>query len=203
MKECLDALLQILQTNDLTVVGREHRVSNSISLMEDKSLDPIVNGFVDMTLQNREGELFLFDFKWTSSRKYHKELLEKNLSIQLSLYEHLISLENHGPVVATAYFTMPWHKLYTTSSRIAEGANIEHVSPANDDDLLRKIKNSYRFRRKQLQQGKIETAEGIEFEEIPYAEAQKNKGFFPLSPDYNNEDIHSTNGFSAYTCFKN
>ena len=202
LKECLDALLQIIQVNELTVVGREHRVSNSIGLMNDKALDPTVNGFVDMTLQNQQGEIFVFDFKWTSSRKYHKGLLEKNASIQLALYEHLISLESEKPVVATAYFTMPWHKLYTTSPRIAEGANVEHISPENDDDLLLKIKNSYRYRREQLLQGKIETAEGAELKEIPYAKKQADKGLVPLSPDYNNEDIHSTNGFSTYTCFK-
>ena len=202
LKECLDALLQIIQANGLTVVGREHPVSNPIGLMKDQTVDPIVKGYVDMTLQNQAGEIFIFDFKWTSSRKYHKELLEENASIQLALYAHLISLESNKPVVATAYFTMPWHKLYTTSPRIAEGVNVEHVSPKNEDALLTKIKNSYRYRREQLLQGKIENAEGVEFNEIPYAADQEGKGLVTLSPDYNDDTIHSFNGFSTYTCFK-
>ena len=202
LKECLDALLQIIQTNGLTVVGREHQVSNSIGLMMDKTLDPTVNGFVDMTLQNQQGEVFVFDFKWTSSRKYHKGLLEKNASMQLAIYEHLISLEGDKPVVATAYFTMPWHKLFTTSGRIAEGAHVEHITPTNEDDLLLKIKKSYRYRREQLLEGIIENAEGCLLEDIPYVEDQEEKGLVPLSPDYYDENIHSINGFSNYSCFK-
>ena len=202
LKECLDALLQIIQANGLTVVGREHRVSNAIGLMKEKELDPTVNGFVDMTLKNKQGEIFVFDFKWTSSRKYHKELLEKNASLQLALYEHLISLESDKPVVATAYFTMPWHKLYTTSQRIAEGIHVEHITPENEDALLLKIRNSYRYRREQLLKGKIENAEGVSLEKIPYAIVQEEKGLVPLSPDYNDESAHSFNGFSTYTCFK-
>ena len=202
LKECLDALLQIIQTNELTVVGREHRVSNHIGLMKDKTKDPTVNGFVDMTLQNKQGEIFVFDFKWTSSQKYHKELLEKNASVQLALYEHLISLESDKPVVATAYFTMPWHKLFTTSNRIAKGANVEHITPANEEVLLEKIKNSYRYRREQLLQGIIENAEGCLLEEIPYVEDQKEKRLVPLAPDYNNDEIHAVNGYSNYSCFK-
>ena len=202
LKECLDALLQIIQANDLTVLGREHRVSNTIGLMKDKALDPTVNGFVDMTLQNQQGEIVVFDFKWTSSRKYHKGLLEKNTSMQLALYEYLISLESDKPVVATAYFTMPWHKLFTTSTQIAEGINIVRVTPENVDNLLLKIKNSYRYRREQLLKGQIENAEGVPLTDIPYAKTQEDKGLFPLSPDYNDESAHAFNGFSNYTCFK-
>lgn len=202
LKECLDALLQIIQANGLTVVGREHRVSNHIGLMEEKAKDPIVNGFVDMTLQNEQGEIFVFDFKWTSSRKHHKGLLEKNASMQLALYEYLISLESDQPVVATAYFTMPWHKLFTTSNRIAEGAHVEHITPAKEEALLEKIKNSYRYRREQLLQGIFENAEGCLLEDIPYVEDQEEKGLVPLTPDYNNEGVHSINGYSNYSCFK-
>lgn len=202
LKECLDALLQIIRTNGLTVVGREHQVSKNIGLMKDKMLDPTVNGFVDMTLKNQQGEIFVFDFKWTSSRKYHKGLLEKNDSMQLSLYEYLISLESDKPVVATAYFTMPWHKLFTTSARIAKGVHVEHITPANEDALLLKIKNSYRYRREQLLQGIIENAEGCLLEDVPYVEDQEEKRLVPLSPDYNDENLHSINGFSNYSCFK-
>ncbi len=202
LKECLDALLQIIKTNGLTVVGRELQVSNNIGLMKDKTLDPTVNGFVDMTLRNQLGEIFVFDFKWTSSRKYHKGLLEKNASMQLAIYEHLISLENEKPVVGIAYFTMPWHKLFTTSARIAEGTHVEHITPANEDALLLKIKNSYRYRREQLLQGIIEKAEGCLLEDIPYVKDQEEKGLVPLSPDYIDEELHSINGFSNYSCFK-
>ena len=203
LKECLEVLLQIIQSNGLTVMGREHRVSNTIGLLKEKALDPTVNGFIDMTLQNEAGEIFVFDFKWTSSRKYYKGLLEKNISIQLALYEHLMEKETGRPVVATAYFTMPWHKLYTTSALINDSPNVEHIVPENDEALLLKIRNSYRYRREQLLDGTIETAEGFPFDEIPYAMDQVDQQLVPLSPDYDNEDIHSSNGFSAYTCFKN
>lgn len=203
LKECLDVLLDIIRTNNLSVVGREHRVSNAIGIMDDENIDPIVNGFVDMTLKNENGEIFVFDFKWTSSRSWYKNLLEKNISIQLALYEHLISMEDNSPVVATAYFTMPRHKLYTISNRIKEGANVEHIIPENNDDLLSKIKNSYKYRREQILNGTIENAEGIGLDKIPYAMQQEEMGLVPLSLDYNNEEVHSTNNFSNYSCFKN
>ena len=203
LKECLEALLEIIRNNTLTVINCEYRVSKIIGMMEDKDIDPTVNGFVDMTLKNDNDEIFVFDFKWTSSRSWHKKLLEKNISVQLALYEHLVALETEQKVVATAYFTMPQHKLYTTSNRIKEGANVEHITPENNDDLLLKIKNSYKFRREQIQNGIIENAEGIEMQNIPYAMQQKELNLVPLSPDYNDESIHAANGFSNYSCFKN
>ena len=203
LKECLTALLNIICDNKLLVVGREHHVSNAIGMMDDKNIDPIVNGFVDMTLKNENGEIFVFDFKWTSSRNWYKKLLEKNISIQLALYEHLIAMEENSNVVATAYFTMPRHKLYTTSNRIKGGADIEHITPENNDNLLKKIKNSYKYRREQILDGTIDNAEGVELSEIPYATQQEEMELVPLSPDYNNEQVHSKNGFSNYSCFKN
>ena len=199
LKECVDALWSIIKDNGLTVVDREHRVSSRIGLAADN--DPCVNGYVDMTLKNDRGEIFVFDFKWTSSKSWYKSLLEENIAIQLALYEELIAKEGKE-VVASAYFTMPLHKLYTTSERIEKGTNVEHITPVNDEDLLLKIKNSYKFRREQILNGKIENAEGKELEQIPYATNQESKGLVPLSLDYHDKGIHSANAFSNYSCFK-
>lgn len=154
-----------------------------------------------MVLKDKDGNLVIFDFKWTNSRHYHHDLLEKNLSLQLALYREMMSHIKGAKVVATAYFTMPNHRLFTTSQAL-HGSNVEVVTPDNNNDLVEEAINSYRFRRQQFEQKAIEFGEGVKIDFLDYGKAQEENDLFPLAQDYDNKEEHASNRFSNYTCFK-
>ncbi len=200
LRECLEALAEIITENDLTVDQREGKVETKIGLLEGEEDKPFI-GYIDMVLKDKDGNLVIFDFKWTNSRHYHHDLLEKNLSLQLALYREMMSHIKGAKVVATAYFTMPNHRLYTTSQAL-HGSNVEVVTPDNNNDLVEEAINSYRFRRQQFEQKAIEFGEGVKIDFLDYGKAQEENDLFPLAQDYDNKEDHASNRFSNYTCFK-
>ena len=200
LKENLDVLLDIISQNRLEVVGTEHEVKLNVGLLADAENDPPVRGFVDMLLKTPSGSMVVFDFKWTSSKSKHKRLLEENASIQLALYDRLVSLDTGNPVAATAYYTMPFHKLYTTSNNLVEMRNVEHVQPTNNEDLLQQLINSYRYRRTEILSGTVATEEGYAIgEELAYVAETAKQNLVSLK-EY--EGVHSYNTYSNYNCFK-
>lgn len=203
LKENLEILLDIIKKNNLTVVESEKKVNGKISLIENDSDDPEINGFVDMLLKTQNGDFVVFDFKWTRSKNKYKSLLEENVSLQLAIYEKLVKMETDKNILATAYFTMPKHKLYTTSDFLLDTAHMERVKPLNNDDLIPKIINSYRYRRNEICRGIISTEEGYPVDEtiLDYVKntPPEKKNLVPLD-EY--EKIHSENLYSNFKCFK-
>lgn len=200
LKENLDTLLNIISENSLEVVGTEHEVKLNIGLLSDTETDPPIRGFVDMLLKTKNGDMVVFDFKWTRSKSRHKLLLEENASIQLALYNRLISIEMGKDVVATAYYTMPAHKLYTTSSSLKDMRNVEHIQPLNNDNLIEKLINSYRYRREELLSGTISTEEGFPVSDaLAYEANTEEKNLIPLKVY---EEIVPFNQYSNFNCFK-
>ncbi len=200
LRECVDTLLEIIRHNHLRVEGREQRVDTHLGLLPDED-DPAFKGFIDMVLSDRDGNLVVFDFKWSGSRSYHRRLLEQNLSLQLAIYKRLLEIETGKRVVATAYFIMPRHRMYTVSEDL-HGPNVELVTPMNADNLVDQAINSYRYRREQLEQGVIENNEGNDIQASEYGVSQQELNLFPLALEYGTDDIHAVNKFSNYACFK-
>jgi len=200
VKENLEVLHGIIKENKLKVVASEMLIEDHIQLLKDADADPMIKGFIDMVLETQGGSTVIFDFKWTSSKSYHKRLLEENASIQLALYKKVLEIEGKN-VAATAYFTMPQHKLYTTDTTLT-GEHVNIVEAEDESPLITKVINSYRFRRQQIENGIIENGEGKELDLLDYAKNTESENLVPLKPEYGNETAHATNGFSNYQCFK-
>lgn len=200
LRECLDALLDIIKSNDLIVLGREEEIRTKIGLL-DAGLDLEVKGYIDMVLQDRNKGLYVFDFKWTSSRAYYRKLLAQNLSLQLALYKKMLECSLGRQVVASAYFTMPRHEMFTTSSSL-KGPHVTIVEPENKDDLVQKAINSYRYRRANLEKGFIDFEEGRMLADLNYTSSAEQRNLFPLDKMYEDEECHAFNKFSNYNCFK-
>ena len=90
LRNCLDSLLEILSENELKVTGCERHVESDMSLGLPKKTDAerIVKerdilGFIDMTLEDKDGHPVVFDFKWTTWAKGYQEFLQENRSVQL------------------------------------------------------------------------------------------------------------------------
>lgn len=200
LRENLEVLAEIIKANRLTVVGREHEIYTNIGLLDGED-DPGLKGFVDMVLTDSNGAIYVFDFKWTSSRRFYRDLLEQNLSLQLALYKVMLERDSAQSVAACAYFTMPRHELYTASD-VLTGPNVIRVTPENNDDIVRKAINSYRYRRANIQNGLVDNEEGFALDDLDYSKHAEPDDLFPLEKMYGNESLHSLNNFSNYNSFK-
>lgn len=184
LSNCLEVLVGILEDNQLSVIGCERRVEYQEFL-----------GYMDMVLEDQEGHPVVFDFKWTSSKKYHRGLLEQNRSIQLELYRYLLTHEGKDEVKRVAYFLMPEAQLYSLEQFI--GDHCTQVEAENHDDIVSQLMYSIDYRKQQLSQGIVEMNEL--YEDIQYVKDTGKKNLFPLSEDGGKK---KANIFSNYQLFK-
>ena len=112
LKECLKKLLEVIKENSLVVYATENRFSGVDVALKDNT--PI-NGSVDMVLENRDGDLYIFDFKWSSFFSYYRDRICENLSIQLELYKRVLEKETNKKVVVVAYVLLPSLSIFTSS----------------------------------------------------------------------------------------
>lgn len=200
IKKCLEVLLEIIHDNKLKVVACERFVKDNmrLGLPEKKDSDGNVCdydmvGFIDMTLEDAQGNPVIFDFKWTSSKKYYPDLLLANRSIQLEMYRRMLSKETRKDVERTAYFLMPEARLY--SKEYFNGVNCTQLIPENNDNIVEEVRNSILYRKEQLSQGMAET--NGEFETLQYVNDTKIRNLFPLERD-NSTGEKRGNIFSNY-----
>ena len=196
LRRCLDVLLQIIRENKLVVTGCEHEVNKDMGLLQnDKDYDMI--GFIDMTLEDENHHPVVFDFKWTSSKSYHRDLLTANRSVQLELYRDMLGTEQRDAVERVAYFLMPEAHLY--SKEHFEGLNCTQITSENQDNIVEQLKRSFFYRKDQLMAGNVEIAEGFELGTIDYYNDTEANNLFPLKNDAGTE---AANIFSNYNLFK-
>ncbi|MBO4628375.1 MAG: hypothetical protein J5687_00340 [Treponema sp.] len=190
MKNCLEELLEAIKQNDLHVVACENnygfetdREGNIIKHGKIGNLD--ITAKIDMVLEDSNGNPYVFDFKWSSSKRY-AEMLEENKSVQLTLYKELVSKEMKVPVKAVAYFLMPQAKFISCND--FEGAiNFQQVRQNPErkiKNLLKEIQNSYDYRMKEILEGKLEETTGWAEEDITYEQQREDQGLMPM--DYYN-----------------
>ena len=196
LKKCLDVLLTILRENHLTVTGCEQRITKDMGMIKtEEGWDMI--GFIDMTLEDENHHPVVFDFKWTSSKSYYRDLLEANRSIQLELYRTMLSAEKRDAVERVAYFLMPESHLYSLEH--FDGLHCTQLQPANKDNIVEQLKKSFFYRKKQIESGQIEIGEGFPCGMLDYYNATEAESLFPLNITDGQQD---TNNFSNYTLFK-
>ena len=194
LKECLYKLLGVLKENNLVVYATENRfVAVDVGLKEDTP----INGSVDMVLENRDGELYIFDFKWSSSFSYYRSRISDNLSIQLELYRTALEKETNKKVVVVAYVLLPSLSIFTPSDLKGRRGTIT-ISPERDKPLLDEIKNSFAFRKEEISSGRIEIGDGYSPIVLDYGKNGEDMVPLPLDDNGNKKG----NRFSNYVCFK-
>lgn len=205
LRSCLDTLLEILKENELKVTGCEPFVECKMNLGLPQAFDKDGNikerdmvGFIDMTLEDKDGHPVVFDFKWTTWAKGYQDKLSENRSVQLELYRMMLGCEKKDDVKRVAYFLMPEARLY--SQEEFKGRNCHQLPPANHDNIVEQLKQSAKYRMEQIKSGVVET-NGL-FEELQYVKDTQAKGLFPLKK--NEEDgTKEDNFFSQYGLFNN
>lgn len=195
LRHAIDSLLGVVRDNDLCVVECEKEIIRKFGL----EYNPDINGYIDMLLADRQGNLYVFDFKWTSSKNRYKDLITKNGSLQLALYKELVEKESGKPVAATAYFLMPENHLYSTYAFLgADAIQLEETENVGKE-LFLQIKNSHKYRCQQLSEGYIELGEGKDSSELSYVSDSSGKNLMPLR---SRDGIKDVNIFSDYNSFR-
>ena len=187
LKKSVTVLLNIIDTNQLTIVGSEYQAETDI--------DGIGRMYaqVDLLLQKDE-KLIVFDFKWNEGSTYQKKL-ENNLSLQLAVYKNILEKACNQDVVFCGYYILPKHKLLTHDHDILSDENdenIEIVNPANNNDLFQQAIRSYDYRKKQLLNGVIEEAETLPLANLQYTIDSISENLYPLDTHYSNLNCKAT-----------
>ena len=119
-------------------------------------------------------------------------------------------LEKHPgrpQAVRTAYYVMPLGKLFSTYN--FSGSNFEKITPDSQDDVMAQLRKGYTERRREINEGKIETADNLPILDIEYMQAegvypleQKGKKVLDETTGKNkNIKIKTENKYSDYKCF--
>ncbi len=194
LKKCVKNLAGIVEENGLTVINCEQKEVEKLDFEEDI----FMKGYIDMVLKDEAGNEVVFDLKWTSKKDKFQKMLEKNRALQLAIYQAMLKKHSgESAVVRTAYYVMPQGKLYSTN--IFKGANFELITPASKGDVMDQLRKGYTERRKEINDGIIETAENMPIKDLPYTMAP---GTFPLEDnEAKREPKKVENKYSDYKCF--
>lgn len=182
LKESILALTDIMKKLELTPVSCEINLPE-----EDGKLDlPVVGDFgarIDLLLTDINGDMVVFDFKWSYSGKYEKKLAD-NISIQLDLYRSAVAATYKDKNVrGVGYYLMPRKLLLTCDFDEIEGSKlVKHVKCADSGELSEKIRNSFSYRMEELKRGHVEEAEEVDIKDNQdcYYAHQEQMGLCPL-----------------------
>ena len=197
LRQCVGILLEIIRDNQLTVTGCERLIKTDMGFLENGKNEDMI-GYIDMTLEDENRHPVVFDFKWTSSKSYYRDLLSDNRSVQLEFYRAMLGKEKRDSVERTAYFLMPEGHLY--SKEHFNGTHCTQVQPKNNDNIVEQIRQSFFYRKRQLDEGKVEVGEGCPLSELDYYNDTEKEGLFPLSDNGSGQE--KDNIFSNYRLFK-
>ena len=186
-------LATIIQENGLTVIQCEQKEEEDLGFKDGI----ILQGYIDMLLRDKAGNDVVFDLKWVAKKDKFKTVLEKNRALQLAIYKAmLMNHENHSQSVRTAYFVMPYGKLFSTDTFFGE--NCELITPKLQSDIMTQLRNGYAERVKEISEGVIETADNQPIHELTYAQAGN---VYPLDAEGVREPKKAENLYSDYKCF--
>ena len=194
LRSCVRNLALLVEENNLKVINCEQKEEEQLDFEEEI----FMKGYIDMVLQDQNGNDVVFDLKWTSVKNKFQNALEKNRALQLAIYKAM--LQKHAgkeAKIRTAYFVMPLGKLFSTDKFL--GTYFEQIDPSSDDDVMKQLRLGYTERRREINEGVIETADNWPLKELDYP---KISGVFPLEDDETKTNPKKVeNRYSDYKCF--
>ena len=178
LRPCLDNLACVLSAHQLVVTGCEEDHKCDIGVFGSGKDD--LHTRLDMTTKDAAGKTVVIDFKWTSSKTYHRDLLSNNRALQLALYQYVLR-KNGKDVSGTAYFLMPEGRLYSTF--LSDKPHSKRVTPVNNDNIAQQALNSLNYRIKQINAGILELGENDSVDELRYVQDTAAQNLLPLDKD--------------------
>ena len=106
-KESIKTLLDKIKKNGLKPLRSEYEFSTPFEPFDNP------HGFVDLLLEDKQGNLVIFDLKWSTQDKAYKESIEKKgEAYQLYMYKHAVEKKTGKTVAWYAYYLFPKMELY-------------------------------------------------------------------------------------------
>lgn len=194
---CVNALVKLLEENNLHVLACEPWLENTQMDFEGGIK---IGGYADMILADEQNNPIIFDFKWTGKEQSFKQKIAENKSIQLELYKYLTKDFAGSEAQAVAYVILP--EVTVISAQEFAGDNTIKVDLNNTDELMPKLKNSYKYRREQISNGFIEEAAGFTPDSIQYQKDCEDQELIPLEFGGSKNNLRKKgNDYSDYTFF--
>ncbi|MDQ6991709.1 MAG: PD-(D/E)XK nuclease family protein [Mariprofundaceae bacterium] len=144
----VETLIAAIDKAGLTVVATEGEV-------DGRDLDGIpFRGYIDLMLEDGDGNTFVIDLKWSGSTKYKKEEVKEGKALQLASYAWLLR-KGKGAWAPGAYFMLAQGELLTDDSRFESKVTESLMSAKEVWDLGAKTWSS-QF--KQINEGLVEAS---------------------------------------------
>ena len=143
----MGALVRIIEKNELIVKGCEV-VYDNVPFVTYEGEDIKLRGSIDMVLEDKAGDVVVFDFKY-SAGTYYEGLLKENKSVQLAVYRHFMKGKN----VRAAYIFLKGMRGVSTDTFTNY---IRQVKPRESVDMMQFVKDRYIGRWKELDTGNID-----------------------------------------------
>ena len=197
--DCVNALVKFLEDNKLHVLACEPWLENKEMGFEGGIK---IGGYADMILADEQNNPIVFDFKWYPGKAdTFKKKIEENKSLQLELYKYLTKELAGSEAKAVAYVIIP--EVTVVSAQKFAGDNTVKVTVKDaDEQLLPKLKNSYKYRREQISNGFIEEATGFAPDMITYQNDCEDKNLISLEFDGVREPKKQPKPYPQYEFFK-
>ena len=113
-KESIQKLLDKIKKNGLKPLRSEYEFSTPFEPFDNP------HGFVDLLLEDKQGNLVIFDLKWSTQDKAYKESIEKKgEAYQLYMYKHAVEKKTGKTVAWYAYYLFPKMELYTEPAGVS------------------------------------------------------------------------------------
>ena len=107
-KESIKHLIDIINEKRLTPLRSEYEFSTPFGPFSNP------HGYVDLLLEDKKGNLVIFDLKWSTQRKdYEQAIKKRGEAYQLYMYKHAVEAQTHKTVAWYAYYLFPLKELYT------------------------------------------------------------------------------------------
>ena len=113
-KESIQKLLDKIKEKGLKPLRSEYEFSTPFEPFKN------THGFVDLLLEDKQGNLVIFDLKWSTQDKAYKESIEKKgEAYQLYMYKHAVEKKTGKTVAWYAYYLFPKMELYTEPAGVS------------------------------------------------------------------------------------
>jgi hypothetical protein len=152
-----------------------------------------VTGFIDLVLEDLEGNPVIIDLKWTRSETKYKELIENEEAIQLAVYAAALKKRT---TAKSGYYLLNQNKLITSVS--FKGDNVVIIHPNFSLEIvLNKLKKTLLARNNELSEGKLEIGERVQLSDLSIMDYE---GI--ILPNNKDRKTKKANSYTGYDLFK-
>ena len=193
LQRCVKQLAEVIVENELTLKTCEQEELHDLGFEGGVK----VKGYIDMQLEDKAGKPVIFDLKWTSKKDKYQNSIKENRAMQLAMYQAmLLQHKEYTEAARTAFFVMPEGHLVTKDE--FANCHLQKMEVKKVPDIMVQLHEGYKERRREIAEGRIETAELMPLSELEYPNVP---GVFPLEQEGTRNPKKAENLYSDYKCF--